>query len=369
VGKLFGLNTDFRGGAFALADAGGAVSIASGTVVADQLSIDTRDRITPVFGTIDLLKDVVIEGQTLAFDTDTSVGAASVKINAKKMDFVKGDGYPSGTLQLQGSVTKVSGGAFGAFHFSSADIRQATLARKPRAAVEITDGIIAGHMNISGGTAQGTVNVLIRDLEYYSDKHGSASLDFDVPDVQYEVTIEGRRYPDDPDAYPLVELKTVKVPLALTEPLSVSRQLKAVDGKWRTTQPIDLDFKLRTHIKQQELIYARAKVLTGQCVEKLMFSENDYALAGKLHINLDENNPFHLDTMSLSSPIAFFFDGTCDDLADFVCGIAGGTIMGPIGTLGAVILCDREISKKEKELVDRINDEIFKKVKALQFHS
>ena len=104
---------------------------------------------------------------------------------------------------------------------------------------------------------------------------------------------------------------------------------------------------------------------------KVKYLEASYEITGQLRLNLGGGDKgLLIDSMNLNNGIALDPDlGSCDDVIDVVCGLAGNALLGPIGTVAAAMICQRKIDKLVGELTQKFSDLTKERVRALRFRA
>jgi hypothetical protein len=267
-------------------------------------------------------------------------------------------------------LTGAANGTFGNIPLAQASISfQAR--REPKGQVAIANGKVRGTVTMRDGPASGTLAVAL-DSVVFSAGYGSADISLAVTNASYTVHNPRNYRPGDNVD---VDLKEINIPLSLLDPIQITNQHVVIEaGRWKIPE-IARSFRLGFSLRNEELLYVRTHVDLGivepKCVMKVKYLEASYEITGQLRLNLGGGDKgLLIDSMNLNNGIALDPDlGSCDDVIDVVCGLAGNALLGPIGTVAAAMICQRKIDKLVGELTQKFSDLTKERVRALRFRA
>jgi hypothetical protein len=221
----------------------------------------------------------------------------------------------------------------------------------------------------AGSAAEAEVTASLRNIRYYRG-FGDANLDFAIQSATYNLVTPGAVAGSGGllgDVH--VELKSIDIPLTLKQPIVMTNLPVKIDHNSWVIADINSSFEIVTGFRNVELIYARAKSSIGpQCVSKLKFQAASYTISGDLELKLGQQKSISISGLKLDRGVEFDPDlGSCNDVVDAVCFVAGSALLGPLGGVAAGILCDREIDKHVGRFTDGLRALTVEKVQGLSF--
>lgn len=369
-GTINSFGTTLTGGQFNVFNVG-EIQLKSGQIAADQLTLDSTNRLTPITGKINKI-EVIVEGQNLRIDGQNTIQLAQATFNADDLVFKPGQALPIGLLSVKGVAEKFEGGALGPVSFAANAKLNLTITHRDGDEPEITDGAIEGDARVgmsSNGTAE--ANVSVQRIRYYRG-HGDAELKLTVKSATY--SYQTPTFHDSASKLGFtsdVNVRSVKIAGSLASPLIFSTAVKASQSAWKIDQIIGVPYDIRLGIASQELVYAPIKTPIGGtlCAPKVNLADQSPDITGKIDVfGSSTGGKVRIYDNSLSAGIvADADDRGCDKIADLVCFVAGDAALGPIGGAGLAIICNSNLEEAKRKLADQIRDQSIDKVAQARF--
>lgn len=371
AGTITAFRTALTGGQFNVSDVG-LVRLSSGKIEADNLTIDTSDRRSPITGKVNVF-EVSLEGQNLHIDEANIIGIAKADVKAYDIVYKKGQSLPIGSVNLSGSANKIEGGEVGKFKFEAGAKFDLRIDRRDGDEPEVMSGTLDGQAKAlmsEGNTA--TVSILLDRIRYYRG-HGEAKVRLIGREASYAFHTPSAR---DSRSLTLIkaetELKSITLIPALAEPIIIDTRIISSNKKWSIDPVVGVPFKLRIPISAQELVYSRIRPAVGNgtiCAPKVNLAGQSPTISGKIDVfAANSGGKLRIYDNALSAGVeAEVDDRGCQEIADGVCYLVGSAFGGPIGGAALAMMCDAKLDEAKEKLSNTIRDESTKKVAESRF--
>lgn len=371
-GTINAFSTTLVGGQFNVSNVG-TVQLKSGQIAADTLTIDSKNKTSPITGKVNKI-EIALEGQDLQLDGSTIASLARADIKADDLVYKTGQSLPIGTVKLSGSVSRVEGGKIGKVRFDAGAKFDARIERREGEEPEIIDGNIDGEARamMDGGNSL-TALIHVERLRYFRGL-GDAILKLTATAGQYVFSTPADHQTADATVLKSeIDIKSIRLAPTLIQPLVIGpTPVKASQGKWVIDPVIGIPFKLSVPIAEQEIVYApiKDKVTHGTlCAPKVMLLNQAPDITGKIDVFASSaGGKIKIYNNQLSAGVAVKADDRgCQGIADLVCFLVGTAFGGPIGGAALAVLCDTNIDNAKAKLTDQVRDVSVQKVAESKF--
>lgn len=368
-GQISAFATQITGGQFPISNAG-STRIEGGSIEADAMQLDSTQAISPVTGLVKVLQ-ITFAGDDLLLDKATKIRAAKLDLRSDNLTFKPGQALPVGTLRIDGSVSRVEGGALGVVGVTDAKA-MLVIERLDNDEPSVTDGELHADMKMhldGGAYAKGRLD--LTTLKYYRG-HGSAKLKMAVNDAAYVWTTPAYHKSEGNSAFEAdINVRPVDVNLSLRNPFMVGPvDMYADHGQWKIDPSRNLALDIRVGIPAAELVYAPIKdklIHSTLCAPKVNLDGQASRIEAKVDLFASSQGgkiSVH-DAAIDQGVLAHADDRGCSEVAALICGV-GGSIGGPLGSAVLAYLCRQKVDEAAEELGGKIRDQSIEEVK--RFH-
>jgi hypothetical protein len=376
TGTISPFAADIIGGKWAISKSM-KVDILNGVLKTKLLTIDSRQKETPIVGSIDLAQ-ITFTTQDLAFEDGTKLRGGKVTLESNDLAFQKDDKFPAGTINISGTVTEVQGPNLGGLTFENA-IMTIRVKRASKDDPRIETGTIEGLAVVRfADNRYGKLRVKVYDIRYYRGQ-GDAKLDLVSESFAYFLTVPGKQFDaeagGDLGVNAHVDVKDLPIDLTLAQPLEARGiELKAAEGKWGAGAVTAIPIALNLHITDREAVYVRVEEKVGHinlCNPKANTDDKNYRLSGLIDIVLGSSGgKVRLYNTSISEGLKLHQVASCGDVARALCWMIGSAVTAnPIAGIGLAIWCGKEVTGFEKDAIEDVRKKSEDTVNSFRFES
>jgi hypothetical protein len=381
IGTIPAFGTAIRGGYFNFPGQN-QVTLDSGDIQTGPLNVDSRDRVTPITGSLQRA-DLALHAQDWQIDNNLHVGLATVKLTSQDMTLQAGDPSPTGKLNFDGKITDLTAGGVGRFPLAtgSASI-SLTASRNLHDDLKIDDGKVLGSLNLKGGDLSVAADATfdLHNILYYKGV-GKAKLSFHVEDASVLINTPSDHSENGfPSGRTVVDVSTKPLALKLLTRLGFDDTDVAVNnGKWQITDHTGMHFDIAATVPTGELVNLNVQLGSSDigystvCSPHVNINTGAYVLHAIADLTLSDVDPAHPHKFSVHDiTLTPDFDADVDDrhcgyIVEGICGIIGGMTTGGIGAIGAAIACGSAINKAKSDMHDKFKTMAADKLRDMKF--
>ncbi len=376
TGTISPFVANVNGGSWAL-DTANSLKIASGTVEAPLLTLDTTSAFFPISGKLNKF-DLQVESQNIKLATGATIALATVKLSSADLTLGADEAYPFGTMSIDGSISTAVFGNIDAIIVANAAINLA-ISRKPSDSVRVDNGSITANSEVRTSAGdKGSAAVSVGGIQAYgNDLTSKFNLRLDNYQTSVKTPAESKSDSSGGDLLKVetnVNLHEVPILVSLAQPIVFDGKLVVSGGVATIAQIKDVPLGINLGIPAQELVYVNVNLKpavgpsTNACNPKVSLGGGNYRVNGQADLGVTNGSvSLTLRDFALQSDIDFSADDrNCKYVAGAVCGVIGG-LVGPGGAIAGAYLCTSEVEKARKDASGKLNDAVRNAITSYKF--
>lgn len=377
IGQITPVYSSVRGGHI-LFPGQNELQIDLGEIQTSDLRIDTRDNLTPITGRMTKL-DLNFSTTDWKVDSNTRIGAGTLRLYSEDIGIDPGDQYPTGKLVISGKIRELSSSGVGDFLMTGNSTFNFPASRQFRDEIKIEDGKVDGNVHVKGNyNALADATLKIEDILYYRGV-GDAKVSFHVENASASYTVSE---PDQRAGFPggqtVASMTPRTIGLALQKRFGLDKQeIKFSNGKWSMPEQ-NIPVSVALTVATGELVNVNVQLGNPSigipyktvCSPHVNINTGSYTLNGHIVLSLaGAGGKFKAAVDSLVPAFdADVDDRGCKTITEGICALVGSMGGGLIG-VAMGIACGDKVEEFKKQAHEKMADAADSAVKKLSVES
>ena len=367
VGKIEPLTLTSKSGWY-ISDLG-EIKLDRGELQTGELEFDSRKGKARLWGNIVSI-ELALSAQVLQLDRGFQLRTVSGSLKGKDLTISSKDGLPEGDLDFAADIAEIVGNGIGQIAtIRGSSEMTALLHREVGQSIHILKGNLKAQITASTDTGSTRASLVIEDLDLYRG-NGGARFSLNIPQLNYSKFLPGTKESNDfPGGSVEIWVHEQTLSAALTTGINLSkRKVDIKAGKW-SIEETSFPLEAKLSLSDGELVTAPVD-LGGItiCTSRVTLPFANYLarFSGALVVR-NGNIGFHTTPFQISPFPKPEIDGkTCQRAATIICGMAG-SVLGPIGVIGAAYLCHEKFDEGQDMLQTNLNNMVRDGIQSTKF--